>query len=253
MKGKNRGRKTPLAYKERGYRTLQQSGLVSSYVKMAETDLHILAARRVEDDALRLVAELRRQIEEYIRRHPSFVDSLVPLPPDPSAPRIVGDMLTAGRRAGVGPMAAVAGAIAEGVGMGLQRGGTGEVIVENGGDIFLARNRQCTVAVFAGESPLSNRIGILVDADRMPCGVCCSSGTVGHSLSFGHADAVVVVASSTALGDAAATRIGNEVKNAPGGIEKALKIARDIEGISGVLIVQGERLGAWGAIELERL
>lgn len=253
MKGKKRGQKTPLAYQDREYRTLQQSGLVSSYVRMAETDLHILAPLRVDDDALRLVSELRLQIEEYIRRHPSFVGSLTPLPPDSSAPHIVREMLKAGKTAGVGPMAAVAGAIAEGVGLGLQRRGVGELIVENGGDIFLARNRQCTVAVFAGESPLSNKVGILVETERMPCGVCCSSGSIGHSLSFGKADAVVVVASSTALADAAATRIGNEVKNGPGGIERALTIARGIQGISGVLIVQGDRLGAWGAIELERL
>jgi len=253
MKGKYSRKKTPLAYNEREYRTLQQSGLVSSYVRMAETDLHILAPLQVGDDALRLVSEFRLQIEEYIRSHPSFGSSLTPLPLSPSAPLIVREMLTAGRRAGVGPMAAVAGAIAEGVGQALQRGGVGELIVENGGDIFLARNRQCTVAVFAGESPLSNKIGILVEAEQMPCGVCCSSGSIGHSLSFGQADAVVVVAPSTALADATATRIGNEVTSGPGSIEKALKTARDIQGISGVLIVQGERLGAWGAIALERL
>ena len=150
-------------------------------------------------------------------------------------------------------MAAVAGAIAEGVGRLLLSGGVDELIVENGGDIFLSRNSCSSVAVFAGESPLSSRIGILVEADRMPCGVCCSSGSVGHSLSFGNADAVVVVASSTALADAAATRIGNEVTDQRGSIDQALRVARNIRGISGVLIVQGERLGAWGAIELERL
>jgi ApbE superfamily uncharacterized protein (UPF0280 family) len=150
-------------------------------------------------------------------------------------------------------MAAVAGAIAEFVGLGLRNRGVEEIIVENGGDIFLARNRQCTVAVFAGESPLSNTIGIVIEAGRMPCGVCCSSGSVGHSLSFGNADAVVVVAASTSLADAAATRIGNDVTNKPDTLQRALDKSRHIDGIEGVLIVQGERLGAWGAIELQRL
>jgi ApbE superfamily uncharacterized protein (UPF0280 family) len=253
MKRKICKKKTPLEYKDRIYRTLQQSGLVSSFVRMVETDLQILASVKVEDEALRLVSELRLQIEGYIRKNPYFVDSLIPLPSDQSAPLIVREMLAAGRMSGVGPMAAVAGAIAGGVGRGLQSLGVEELIVENGGDIFLARKKQSTVAVFAGDSPLSNKIGIRLEPEQMPCGVCCSSGSVGHSLSFGHADAVVVVAASTALADAAATRLGNEVKYEPGSIEKALKIAGDIQDISGVLIVQGERLGAWGAIELERL
>ena len=253
MKGKRHGKKLSFAYRDRDYRTLQRSGLVSSFVRMAETDLHILAPVRVENDALHLVSELRLQIEQYIRKYPDFIDSLTPLPQDPSAPPVVREMLSAGRKAGVGPMAAVAGAIAECVGLGLRDRGIEEIIVENGGDIFLARNRQCTVAVFAGESLLSNTIGIVIEADRMPCGVCCSSGSVGHSLSFGNADAVVVVAASTSLADAAATRIGNEVTKKPDALKRALDKSMDIDEIEGVLIVQGERLGAWGAIELQRL
>ncbi|MDW7772983.1 MAG: UPF0280 family protein [Desulfobulbaceae bacterium] len=253
MKRKHPKKKTPLAYEERAYRTLQQSGLVSTYVRMAETDLHILAPVKVEDEALVLVAELRLQLENYIRSNRFFADSLIPLAPDPSASPIVREMLTAGRLAEVGPMAAVAGALAESIGHRLLALGLEEVIVENGGDIFLARSRECTVAVFAGESPLSNRIGIRLAPEQMPCGICCSSASIGHSLSFGRADAVVVTAASTALADAAATRLGNEVKSGPGSIEKALKIAREIRGISGVLIVRNEQLGAWGAIELERL
>jgi hypothetical protein len=253
MKGKRRGKKSSLDYREREYRNLERSGLVSSRVRMAETDLHILAPLRVEDIALPLVSKLRLHIEEYIRAYPFFAESLVPLPMDSSAPPVVREMLEAGRGAGVGPMAAVAGVIAAGVGQGLRRTGIGEVIVENGGDIFLARERECTIAVFAGESPLSNRVGIRVAADRMPCGVCCSSGTIGHSLSFGRADAVVVVASSTALADAAATRICNEVLGGPESITAALEKSRSIEGIDGVLIVHGDRLGARGAMDLIRL
>ncbi len=193
------------------YRDFEQSGLVSTFVRMVETDLHIMAPAGVEDEALRLVARARAHIEGYIREVPLFVDSLEPLPPDTDAPLIVRKMLAAGRIARVGPMAAVAGAIAEAVGCGLRDSGVEDLIVENGGDIFIDRNRRCTVAVFAGTSPLSNKVGITLAPTQMPCGVCCSSGSVGHSLSLGQADAVVVTASSTALADAAATRLGNEV------------------------------------------
>lgn len=252
MKGRSRPN-PPESYQERTYRTLERSGLVSTFVRMVETDLHILAPVAVEDEALRLVAEARRQIEGYIRSSPLFLDSLVPLPADPAAPQVVQEMLAAGRAAGVGPMAAVAGVIAEAVGRGLQRAGIEDLLVENGGDIFIARKQQCTVAVYAGSSPLSNRVGIRLNEEMQPCGVCCSSATIGHSLSFGHADAVVVIAPGTALADAVATRIGNEVGRAPAPLEAALQVAKSIEGLSGVLIVRGTEMGAWGGIELVRL
>ena len=253
MAGSHSRKKPPLSYQERQYRRVENSGLVSSVVKIAETDLHILASRAVGDQALQLVSEVRSSIEHYIEQHPLFLDALVPLPMDNRAPEVVRQMLTAGLQAGVGPMAAVAGVVAEWVGRALLARGLEEVIVENGGDLFVARNRECTVAVYAGESPLSGKLGIGLQPDRMPCGVCCSSGTIGHSLSLGVADAVVVAAPSTALADAAATRLGNEVGRGKQGINRALELARKIADLSGVVIISGDQLGAWGDIELVQL
>jgi len=253
MKIKARKQKKPLSYQERTYRRIEQSGLVSSSVRMVETDLQILAPINVEDEALRLVAGVRRQLEGYIQNNPVFRDSLMPLPVDAAAPPVVREMLEAGQRAGVGPMAAVAGAIAEHVGKGLQKIGVRDLIVENGGDIFIARKQECTVAVFAGESPLSGKVGIRLRPDMMPCGVCCSSGTVGHSLSLGAADAVVVLASSTAMADAAATRIGNEAGHGRGRLEEALQQAKSMDDIFAAVIILDQQLGAWGEVELVRL
>jgi ApbE superfamily uncharacterized protein (UPF0280 family) len=147
-------------------------------------------------------------------------------------------------------MAAVAGAIAGRVGRDLlDRGKTGEIIVENGGDIFVATRTEARIGIFAGASPLSGKVGIVVPAGQMPVGVCTSSGTVGHSLSFGKADAVTVVAGCTALADAVATAVGNVVKEKRD-IDSGLSLARDIEGISGVVIIIGDKIGAWGDIEL---
>ena len=246
-------KKTPLSYQDREYRRVENSGLVSSVVKMAETDLHILASCPVEDQALKLLSEVRSSIERYIEQHPGFIDSLVPMPMNKEAHGVIRDMLTAGIQIGVGPMAAVAGVIAESVGRGLLAQGVDEVIVENGGDLFVARSQPCTVAVFAGESPLSGKLAVTLQPDRMPCGVCCSSGTVGHSLSMGVADAVVVVAPFTALADAAATRLGNEVGREKLSLSRALELAASIDGISGVVIVTGDHLGAWGDIELVKI
>ena len=252
MAGYHSRKKTPFSYQEREYRRVENSGLVSSVVKMAETDLHILTSRPVGDQALKLVSEVRSYIERYIKQHPRFVDTLVPMPMNKQAPEVVRQMLTAGMQAGVGPMAAVAGVVAEWVGRGLLAQGADEVIVENGGDLFVARNQPCTVAVYAGESPLSGKLAIDLQPE-MGCGVCCSSGTIGHSLSLGVADAVVVVAPSTALADAVATRLGNEVGRGKKSINRALELAGEIDGLSGVVIISGDRLGAWGDIELVRL
>ncbi len=253
MKRRGKQKISPQSYQQRVYRTLEQSGLVSSYVTMVETDLHILASRNIEDEALRLVADIRRQLEGYIRQNIVFRDSLDPLPQDKDAPEIVQDMLEAGLKAAVGPMAAVAGAVAEHVGLGLCAIGEGDLIVENGGDIYIARKQDCTVAIFAGTSPLSNKVGIRLYQKDMPGGICCSSGTVGHSLSLGEADAVVVTAVSTPLADAAATRIANEVVREPESIQHALRVAETISGISGAVIIKDDQLGAWGDIELVRL
>ncbi len=221
---------------------------------MAETDLHILATKSVNVQALSAVSAVRLCIEGYIRSYPDFLHSLVPLPLDSQAPKVVQDMLTAGLRTGVGPMAAVAGVVAEQVGSALLAQGIAEVIVENGGDLFLSRKQQSTVSVYAGESPLSGKLGISIRPEQMPCGVCCSSGTIGHSLSLGRADAVVVVAKSTALADAAATRLGNEVDGQRRkSINKALRLAEEIEGLAGAVIISGEHLGAWGDVELVRV
>ncbi len=253
MAGSSSRKKTPLSYRDREYRRVEQSGLVSSIVKMVETDLHILAPAPVADPALQLLSKVRADIERYIDQYPRFLDALVPLAMDDRAPEVVRKMLAAGLQAGVGPMAAVAGIVAQEIGQGLQARGISEVIVENGGDLFVAREQACTVAVYAGESPLSGKLAIGLQPEQMPCGVCCSSGTIGHSLSLGSADAVVVVARSTALADAAATRLANEVGREQQSINRALELAGSIHGLAGVLIISGERLGAWGDIELAGL
>jgi hypothetical protein len=244
-------KKSPASYRDRKYRrVLDTAGLQACQVKVRETDLHILAPVAVKDAALHLIVQYRTQLENYLALRPAFGAALAPLADDPTAVPLVREMLRAGLAAGVGPMAAVAGVIAEYVGRDLlRRPDCDEVVVENGGDIFMRRRRACTAAIFAGESPLSYRVGIRIPARDMPLGICTSSGTVGHSLSLGRADSVTVIARSTALADAAATRLGNAVGQAKD-LGPALALAAGIPGLAGVVIVIGEELGAWGRIEL---
>jgi ApbE superfamily uncharacterized protein (UPF0280 family) len=157
-------------------------------------------------------------------------------------------MALAGQRAGVGPMAAVAGAIAEWVGRALLSENE-EVIVENGGDIFLKTGRPVTVGVFAGRSPLNMKIGLRVDSGSKPAAVCTSSGTFGHSLSRGSADAVCVQSASCALADAVATAAGNRVRTA-GDITSAIDFVKSIDPLGGILIVKDDTVGMWGDLKV---
>lgn len=232
---------------------VDHGALVATTVTVQETDLLILAEHEVPAPAHDLIVTCRSQIENYISRHPLFASSLSPLPADNLAPAIIQKMLEAARAAEVGPMAAVAGAIAEFVGLGLLKSGlTREVMVENGGDIFLLRSRECLISIFAGESRLSNRIGLRIGPEKMPLGICTSSGSIGHSLSFGQADSVTVLAADTALADTAATRLGNELKT-DADMAHTLEVAQKIAGLLGVVIVKNETLGAWGEVELVKI
>jgi ApbE superfamily uncharacterized protein (UPF0280 family) len=237
---------------ERRYRSwVARDGLVPFRVTVKETDLYILARSPLEREAQEAVINLRHQLEEYIKANPLFQTSLVPLPDDPRAPKIVKELLAASQKAGVGPMAGVAGAVAEFVGRELLAS-TPEVVVENGGDIFMQSSTERKIGLFAGESPLNMKVGLRISPERTPLGICTSSGTVGHSTSFGKADAVCVISSSAALADAGATALGNRVQGKRD-IERVLEEGQKISGVEGLVIIVGDALGAWGEYELVQL
>ncbi len=236
-------------YQERRYRNLiDNSNSVSFQVSVKETDLYIRAYKDLREQTREIVLRYRYQIEEYIRGAPEFQTTLMPIQVDPFAPKIVKTMMEVSSLTGVGPMAAVAGSISESVGRELLELSR-EVIVENGGDIFLKTSKEARVGIHAGPSPLSDKVGIKINPADTPLGVSTSSGTVGHSLSFGRADAVTVISESAPLADAAATSIGNLIQDA-GDFGKGLDLARKIEGIMGVLIIVGKKMVVWGEVEL---
>lgn len=241
-----------MEYKERKYRNrINVKDLISFNVIVKETDLWVSAEKEFIAETRNLVFDCRHQLESYIGTHPEFLTTLSSYPDDLFAPRIVKMMIHSTQGLGVGPMASVAGAIAQNVGTGLLKL-TGQVIVENGGDIFMKADRDITISVFAGTSPFSEKIGILIKARQMPLGICSSSGTVGHSLSKGIADAICIVSSSAVLADGAATALGNRIKTKKN-LDKVAGWAGEIEGIIGGMAIVKDRIAVWGDIEVIRL
>ena len=222
--------------------------LTAFTVTVKETDLYIRATTNLHRKAHRLVVKYRQALERYIDRNPAFLTSLEPLPVGHDAPQIARQMAAAAEQVGVGPMATVAGAIAEFVGRELLAFSP-EIIVENGGDIFLRSLRQRIVGIYAGKSPLTGRLGLEIGGQEAPRGICTSSGTVGHSLSLGKADAVIVISPSATLADAAATAIGNMIHE-PDDIASGIEFAQGITGINGVVIIKEENIGLWGEAKL---
>lgn len=238
-----------MPYQPRTYRNqIHKTGLKSFRVVVKETDLHIQAESDLDTYARERILYHRDVLEKYLIRYPEFADTLTPWQADEPRPEMIEEMVQAGRRTGVGPMAAVAGAIAACVGTDLLTRSR-EVIVENGGDVFLQTTDPVTVGIYSEAPTFGNRLALLAGGGDTPLGVCTSSGTIGHSISYGRADVVCVIASSCALADAAATAIGNRVQGA-GDIRSAIEWGGKVEKIQGILIVAGDKMGAWGGIEL---
>lgn len=227
---------------------VKDDDLVSFELTVKQTDLYIRSQHNLKDKALDSVLKNRGSMESYIARHPIFLTTLQPYQAGAGAPAIVREMARVSQLTGVGPMAAVAGAMAEAIGRDLLAF-TPEIIVENGGDIFLKISKKRLIGVYAGESPLSKRIALEIMPRETPLGICTSSGTVGHSLSLGSADAVIVLSPSTALADAAATALCNMVK-AVDGIPQAIEKAQSIAGLRGLVVIMGDRMGVWGKVKL---
>ncbi|MRS12750.1 MAG: UPF0280 family protein [Actinobacteria bacterium] len=237
----------PRRYRQRA----DAAGLVTFEVVHGETDLQVSATRSLRAEAAEVVASVRADLEGYIAAHPRFAESFVPVAVEPDAPEIVRAMAEAAEASGVGPMAAVAGAVAEAVARGLAELSR-EVIVENGGDLYLIGDSPRRVLLLAGDSPLSGRIAVELAAASLPAALCTSSGTVGHSVSLGSAHAVTVLADRGAVADAAATAAGNLVHGADD-IHRALERALAVPGVRGAVVLAGDSFGVLGDVTLVRV
>jgi hypothetical protein len=231
----------------RFYRDSHRGRLKGFHLAVEETDLWIGVEKQEPEGAMEsamreFLAALRGQLQEYIRKDPAFFTSLIPVPFG-EGPEVARRMAVAAQKAGVGPMAAVAGTFSQMAGEYLEgRFLCRELALENGGDIFLVNTAPMTISVFAGQSPLSNRVGLEIPPGRW--GICTSSATVGHSLSFGRADAVTIVATDASVADAFATKWCNCIKLAED-LEKVVKQAVKAE-VKTALAILGDRMAVAG-------
>lgn len=243
-----------MQYLERTYRELhRQDDLVHFKVTVKETDLDVGVRRdqyttELVEKTRQIIKQCRDPLEKYIKEDPEFLTSLTPCEPKPDAPQIAVEMAKAASLAGVGPMASVAGAIAQSIGNSLGKYSR-DVIVENGGDIYLRTGRIRYIGIFAGKSTLGQKLALKIHPRQSPLGICTSSGTVGHSLSFGIADAVIILSKSAALADAVATASANMVHNKDD-LAAAVDFALGINGVDGALAIMGDTLSFRGHIKL---
>ncbi|MCM8764383.1 MAG: UPF0280 family protein [Candidatus Omnitrophica bacterium] len=236
-----------MRYTERFYRNVFNSELISFRIRIEESDLLILAEKDVSAEAESELKKQRQVLKQYIKDFPDFYYSFKPVDCDESAPEIVKIMCKASFLCNVGPMATVAGAISELIGkrlLDISR----QVIIENGGDIFLMTEKERTILIFAGNSPLSMKTGIKLKPRDYPFGVATSSATVGHSTSFGNADSVTVVCPSSSLADGLATYMCNlptdeEFNN----IKKSIN---EFPFLEGIVVIKNDRMFAWGDLEI---
>lgn len=229
---------------------------ISFQISHLETDLWIGVNKEcyfqgIEKDVYNKIKSLRDLIENYISLKPIFKDSFSPIPDDLNAPEEIRAMIKASTIAGTGPMSAVAGLFSQVIGeLLLNKYGAQEVVVENGGDIFLKVLHDIDMAIYAGKSEFSNKIAVTIPYNSTPIGICTSSGTVGHSKSFGNSDAVMVACKDTALADALATRLGNEVKSI-NYISSTIQLSEKFSKIVFLIIIVDNKIGIKGKFSIK--
>ena len=227
-------------------------GEIHFQVVVEQTDLLVVAGRDLSREVRDVVVELRGQLSAYMLLNPEFRHSLAPVAARAGAPEIVRRMAEAAAAVGVGPMAAVAGTIAELVALEL-RGLSPDILVENGGDVFMCSTKDRVVGLLA--DPANNlHLGLRIPASEFPVSLCGSSATIGHSKSFGHSDLLVVRSRSGSMADAAATALANRLHTAAD-LEAVMRHAGKLEklGVQGVFAQCGGSLAAWGQLELVAL
>jgi ApbE superfamily uncharacterized protein (UPF0280 family) len=188
----------------------------------------------------------REELKGYVKENPAFEHSYDPVTVK-DVPEVVRRMAEASLQSGVGPLAAVAGVLADLAAEEMVEAGAKVAVIENGGEIIAYSDRTLRVAVGAGTNPLSNTIGFLLE--KFPIGVATSSGRHSHAFSMGDSDTVTIFAETAGLADAAATASANVVTGEPGKDVKAgVDAGMKIEGVQGVLAIRDDVVSIGGAI-----
>jgi len=214
-------------------------------IQMGETAATITCKEEYVDAVIGGIAKARTEIVAYARERPEFLLSLEPLPADKSAPETVKRMCISAGEAGVGPMASVAGAIAEAGVEAARVAGASHCIVDNGGDIALLLDHPAVVGILDQlESDVLPAVEI-PSTDGRILGLCTSSGVFGHSISLGRAEAATVMARTAPLADALATALGNGCKDGSH-VRTALESISGIDGVLWAMAIVDGQVGTMG-------
>jgi len=221
--------------------------LIRQHFQDKETIVTIIAEK--EDFIKAAIDEIenkRKDIQKYIQKDNFFKVTFEPYQIKNKAPEIIKKMCDSSSKFNLGPMSTVAGIIAEYSLKAMIRKGAKNAIVDNGGDIALISDRTLTIGIHTGNKK-TNKLAFEIPATNKILGICTSSGKIGHSFSFGNTDASIVISEDLALADAAATALGNSVKNKED-IQKSFKILENKKGIQGSIVFIDEKIGIWGEI-----
>jgi uncharacterized protein len=213
-------------------------------------DAHFHIITDVWDEVCNRIIAERLNLEAFIGMHPGFQSSLIPLDvhvSDNLLPEAVRRMQDASRLTGLGPMAAVAGTMAQLAAETSRASGSSESIVENGGDIYLDCRDEVILGLYTGKNTHFENLALKIPVSMMPLAVCTSSGRMGHSLSFGDCDLLTVFSKDASLADAVATLGCNSVKSEED-IEPVLNRMLATDGILGAIIIRDDKFGAVGEI-----
>ncbi len=246
-------------YQERKYRNKKNTERFFYFrVVVEESDLWIGVTPDKYFDELQLIisnylSEIRSDIKNAIRKNPKIEYSHLPIGKISGGSEVIKRMTVASINADVGPMAAVAGAVSEMVGEKIiSLIPDSEIIIENGGDIWAKFNEPLTISIEAGDSPFSENTGLVINPCLSPCGVCSSSGKIGHSYSYGKADNVTIISKSASIADAWATSLCNMVTNTSG-LNIINDIASETDDILGFIAIFEDSMLAGGNIEIVNL
>jgi len=218
-------------------------------ITIKESQIHIKSdMKRAIKEAVKTIKHHRLELINYIRTHPEFKYSLNPIKIDDNAPRIVKIMAESSKIAGVGPMASVAGALADLGVEAMLKCGARVAVVENGGEISIDTDQPINVTVISENPRISGRLGFQITSKESPVGIATSTGRSSHAISFGEADSVTIIADSASIADAAATAVCNVVVgcDVKTSIRRGLDKAKSIVGVRGAMIIRDQRIGIIG-------
>lgn len=231
------------------------SGNSRSFREFHYKDAHFRIHTSTWDAVTDSIITEREKLESFLLQTPGFREALVFSPMEPRvldiSPESVRRMQQASFLSSLGPMAAVAGTMAQLAAEASRKAGSPESIIENGGDLYLDLDRTSdfpiTLGIYSGKKSPFQNLAFKILPEMTPLAICSSSSRMGHSLSFGDCDLVTVFSKDASLADAAATLAGNLVKGSED-MEEVLNRIMNIEGIQGILILRDEQLGALGEL-----